>query len=121
MTGTNVDENNKGLFVFNDLGTSFVRTITQQGGLQTTMPFTPGVSPSEIQVQNHLQGIAALAPSLTFPQGNVTVLGGKGGPFTVIFNGGTGEPAAAVAGQWNGQHDEQFVHDEQSADHRHAG
>src|SRR5205823_4897884 len=66
-------------------------------------------SPSAAQVQAHLQSLPALAPTLTFPQGNVTVLGGQSFgqtasqvPYTIIFNGAlanTPEPLLASANQ----------------------
>src|SRR5207248_494386 len=85
------------LFLYNLQNTSFVRNIDQQGGLQVSIPFSPGVSPTAQGVQAHLLSIPALNP-LVDPDNNpstnnsvnvpsVTVLGGTNGPFTVIFNG----------------------------------
>src|SRR5262249_8254605 len=87
----NIAQGTDGISVNGNTGNSNVQfSIVQEGGLQVTMPFAPGVSPTAAQVQAHLLSIPALNPidpNTTQPVPRVTVLGGPGGPFTIIFNG----------------------------------
>ena len=60
---------------------------TQQGGLQTVLPFVSNTKPTAQQLQNNLLSLPALGGDLVTPLNNVKVIGGPGGPFTIIFNG----------------------------------
>src|SRR6185312_11929024 len=62
-------------------GTSGGTFTVSFGGVAATgsLTFTTGTAPTAASLQTYLNTIAAL-------NGNVTVLGGDGGPFFIVFN-----------------------------------